>query len=299
MAPVRYLAPYVVILAFQYVFAKNALEYATPAAVGLMFCALSFAILFPITRGRVILTRQMLTFSFIFWASGACWLFGLNYISSAQSAVLSFTMPLFAIPLSVYMLGERSSHLEVYGGLVGFAGVTLFNLPLLTGGFETLGAALALGDALLWAVFTVYMKRLSTQDSLQTMATAFLFCVPLWAVLALADFGFRPSFALGFDVAYLSLLASIVALYLWAALLKLEKVTKLTVIIFLIPVITLAYGVVTSGVVPSYLTVAGIALIFVGIYASNILGHRGEEPTVRPAGGGPRAQDSAADQHPS
>ena len=82
-------------------------------------------------------------------------------------------------------------------------------------------------------------------------------------------------------------------------LLKLEKVTKLTVIIFLIPVITLAYGVVTSGVVPSYLTVAGIALIFVGIYASNILGHRGEEPTVRPAGGGPRAQDSAADQHPS
>ena len=89
--------------------------------------------------GKVILTRQTLIFSFIFWASGACWLFGLNYISSAQSAVLSFTMPLFAIPLSVYMLGERSSHLEVYGGARGLPGVTLFNSLCSTGGFETLG----------------------------------------------------------------------------------------------------------------------------------------------------------------
>jgi drug/metabolite transporter (DMT)-like permease len=296
LAPVRYLAPYVLILAFQYVVAKDALNYATPATVELVVCALTFAVLFSITGGKVILTRQTLVFSFFFWASGACWLFGLNYISSAQSAILSFTMPLFAIPLSVYMLGERSSRLEVYGGLVGFFGVILFNLPLLNGGLQTLGIALALGGALFWAVFSVYMKRLSSQDPLRTLTTGFLFCVPPWAVLAVVDFGIKPSFDFGFDIAYLALGASIVNLFLWAALLKLERVTKLTVVIFVTPVITLVYTVITTDVLPSYLTLAGVALIFVGIYASNILGHRGEESAPSPApGDAPRAPISASD----
>jgi drug/metabolite transporter (DMT)-like permease len=300
LAQLRYLAPYILIIAFQYVVAKDALNYATPAVVELTACALTFAVFFVLTRVRLILNGQTLIFSFFFWASGAGWIYGLEYISSSQSAILSFTMPLFAIPLSVYLLGERSSRMEVYGGVVGFAGVILFNVPFLDGGLEVLGIALALGGAFLWALFSVYLKRLSSQDSLQTLSTGFLCCTILWAVVAVADFGARPSLNLGFDVGYLGIASGVVALYLWSALLRSERVTKLTVLIFVTPVITLVYGVVTTGVVPSYLTLAGVVLIFVGIYASNILGHRGEgsESSQRPvepivASGPP------PDQHPS
>jgi drug/metabolite transporter (DMT)-like permease len=240
-------------------------------------CAMTLAVLFILTRGKLALTKQTLSFSVFFWASGVCWLYGLTYISSAQSAILSFTMPLFAIPLSVYMLSERSSRIEAHGGMVGFAGVILFNIPLLKGEFDALGISLALCGAFFWAVFSVYMKRLSFQDPLVTLTTGFLVATPLWALLAIFDFRFQLSYNLAFDIGYLVLAASVLSLYLWGRLLKLERVTRLTVIIFVTPVITMAYDVITTGVVPNWLALAGVALIFIGIYTSNILAHRGEK----------------------
>jgi drug/metabolite transporter (DMT)-like permease len=262
-------------------------------------CATSLAVLLVITRGRMIATKQTLVFSFFLWASSVCWIFGLSYISSAQSAILSFTMPLFAIPLSIFLLGERSSRVEVYGGLVGFSGVVLYNVPLLSGGSTILGVALALSNAFFWASFSVYWRKLSSQDPLQTLTTATMLCLVLWVVLASVDFGIRPTANLAFDLLYLGLASGIVALFLWAALLKTERIAKLTVIIFITPVITLAYGIATTRVIPSYITLAGVALIFVGIYASNILGQRGGAASSdRPKGPALGSEPSAPDQQP-
>jgi drug/metabolite transporter (DMT)-like permease len=43
------------------------------------------------------------------------------------------------------------------------------------------------------------------------------------------------------------------------------------------PVVTLIYGVATTGSIPSYVTLAGVVLIFAGIYVSSILGARSAE----------------------
>jgi hypothetical protein len=53
-----------------------------------------------------------------------------------------------------------------------------------------------------------------------------------------------------------------------------EKLAKLSTMLFMAPVVTLIYGVATTGVIPSYITVAGVVLIFAGIYTSNILGKK-------------------------
>lgn len=194
-------------------------------------------------------------------------------------------MPLFVIPLAVIFLKERSTRAEVYGAFVGFAGIVLFNLPLLSGRTTVLGAGITLADAFFWALYSVYMRKLRGQDTVQTLATGFFFGFILYSVFSLTDLRATPSLNLAGDVLFLGLVAFALNFYLWMAMIKVEKVGRLTTIVFAAPVITLAYSVVTTGVLPSYVTIAGVALIFVGIYASNIIGAK--KPTAPAAAQAP------------
>ncbi|MDA4137373.1 MAG: DMT family transporter [Thaumarchaeota archaeon] len=283
MASFRYLAPYILITAFTYVFAKDALSYASPFVYGALTTLVCCVVLFIITRGKLVLNRDTILFAVFYWLSGACLLLGLNFISAAQSAILSFTMPLMAIPLSVYVLGEKASRIEAYGAVVGFVGVVVYNIPLLGGTVTLIGVGLVLGDAFFWALFSVYMRKLRLQDPIQTLATGSLVSFLFYGALSFADFSFRPSLNLLFDVGFLGVVAWALNPFLWMALLRTEKLAKLTTLIFIAPVVTLVYGAATTGVIPSYITLGGVALIFIGIYTSSILGGRSADAVSPPA----------------
>ena len=283
MVPVRYVAPYILITAFQYFLGKDALAHTSPFVFGTMTTLLMTAALFTMSKGfKPILNRDTLLFSVFYWLSGASWLFGLNYISPSQSAVISFTMPLFAVPLSVWVLSERAPRIEILGAVIGFVGIILFNLPLLTGRATVLGVGLTLADAFFWALFSVYMRKLRTQDTPRTLATASFFSFVLYGAFSMTDFSVLPSVNLAVDVTFLGLVSGALNFYLWMALVKVEKVGKLTTMIFLAPVITLIYSVATTGVIPSYITLGGVGLIFLGIYAANIIGSRGTQSAPVP-----------------
>ncbi|MGA2666223.1 MAG: DMT family transporter [Nitrososphaerales archaeon] len=274
-APPKYLVPYILVTAFQYFLAKDALGRASPFVLGAMDALVMTAALFALSRGfKPVLNGPTLLFSVFYWLAGATWLLGLEYISPSQSAIISFTMPLFVIPLAVWILSERGTRVEVYGALVGFAGIVLFNVPLLNGGSTTAGLVLTLVDAFCWALFSVYMRKLRAQDPIRTLGTASLLGFLLYGAFSFTDFSFRPSAALGVDVAFLGLLSGVLNAALWMALVKVERVGRLTTMVFLAPIITLLYTVTTTGVVPSLVTLGGVALIFVGIYASNVLGEK-------------------------
>lgn len=283
MASAKYLFPYILITAFTYVFAKDALSYASPFVYGALTTFVTCIAFFVVTRGKLILNKDTILFSVFYWLSGACLLLGLNFISSSQSAILSFTMPLIAIPLSVYVLAERASRVEAYGAVIGFAGIVVYNLPLLGGTVTLIGVGLTLGDAFFWALFSVYMRKLRLQDPAQTLATGALVSFLFYGALSFTDFSFRPSLNLAFDVGFLGIIAWALNPFLWMALLRTEKLAKLTTLIFIAPLVTLVYGVATTGVVPSYITLGGVVLIFVGIYTSNILGGRDADLVQPPA----------------
>ena len=86
--------------------------------------------------------------------------FGVAQIPSGRAAILAYTMPVWAVPLSVWLLRER-----VTGGKLVGLGLGLGGLALLLGeSFVSLGAAplgslLVLGAALSWAFGTVLQKR--------------------------------------------------------------------------------------------------------------------------------------------
>jgi len=272
MLPLRYIVPVILILAFQYFFVKDALNYASPIVFQTMVYLIMAAALSVACGFRYIFSRKMVLFCLAFWLSGICWMVGLSYVSAPESAILAFTMPLFSIPLAIFLLRERSAPEELVGAVVGFSGVVLYNLPLLMGGPTILGIALSLGNGFFWALFSVYGRKLAAQDPIQTIATAAVLGVAADIVLSVFDFTLKPSVNLAVDVGYQGILGTTVSLILWMRLLKLEKTSKVTTLTFVAPVITLAFGVAITRVIPNYLSIVGVVLIFAGIYVANILG---------------------------
>jgi drug/metabolite transporter (DMT)-like permease len=127
-------------------------------------------------------------------------------------------------------------------------------------------------------MFSVYGRKLSSEDPVRTIATASMIGLVADAGLCAFDFRLTPSLNLATDLAYQGLLGGALSLFLWLRLLKLEKTSKVTTLTFIAPVITLAFGVALTGVVPDYLSIGGVILIFVGIYVANILGRQKAEP---------------------
>lgn len=81
--------------------------------------------------------------------------FGLMSIPSGRAAILAYTMPLWAIPLSVWMLGERLTRLKMAGLLLGMGGLAL----LIGDDIGSLGSVLIVGAAVSWAIGSVLQKR--------------------------------------------------------------------------------------------------------------------------------------------
>jgi drug/metabolite transporter (DMT)-like permease len=86
--------------------------------------------------------------------------FGVKMIPSGRAAILAYTMPAIAIPLSVWLLGERLAPAKLAGLALGMAGIALLLGEGFTGiGVSPLGSALVLGAAASWALGAVLQKK--------------------------------------------------------------------------------------------------------------------------------------------
>jgi drug/metabolite transporter (DMT)-like permease len=273
----RFLVPYVFILAFLYVFTKDGLDYASPYSFMTLSSLIAAAALFLYSKKfRPILnadTALISVFSFLSWGT---WIVGLKTVSPAQSAILSFTMPLFSLPLSVVILKERASSLELLGSLVGFGGIVLYGLSLTGSSGTEEGALLTVINAVFWALYTVYFRKAKNQDPVQTTATMFLLSGAGFAVLSVFGWSLALTARFALDLVFVSLIGSALGVYLWMYLTGVEKISRLTTLTFAAPVITLVYQTVALGEAPSLLSLAGVALIFSGIYLSSVIAERKE-----------------------
>src|SRR6185295_7197549 len=86
--------------------------------------------------------------------------FGLTMIPSGRAAILGYTMPALAVPLSIWLLGERPTLQKLLGLALGMAGLALLmGEALYTVGSAPLGSALVLGAAASWACGVVLQKK--------------------------------------------------------------------------------------------------------------------------------------------
>jgi drug/metabolite transporter (DMT)-like permease len=197
--------------------------------------------------------------------------YGLAYLPSGRAAILAYTMPAWAIPLSVLLLGERFTARRLLGLAFGMAGMAL----LVWDEFHRLqgaprGALLVLGAAVTWAIGTILQKKYPVRAS-RAAFTAWLMLlggVPIYAgALLLEDFrklaDVGPASALG--AAYNVLLAFAWAHWAWITLASSVSVTVFSLSMLVIPVVGVFSGMLFLGEHPGWKEFAALGLVLASL----------------------------------
>jgi drug/metabolite transporter (DMT)-like permease len=266
-----YLIPYILMSSFQYQFAKDGLKFIDPLTfMGLRYL-IAGTICFTIARNfRPILNKNTVLLSLFTFLSSALWATGLTYVSPAQSAVLSYTMPLFAIPLSILLLREYATRLVWTGAIIGFFGVVIYGIALTSSGGSLLGVALSVSNALFWALYSIYYRKLMNQNPVQTVATQFFLGGLMFFPFVPFTFFLNPTPAFFIDLGYVSLIGGVLTLLVWNALVRTDTIGRVTTLVFAVPAASVMIQSALTRELPSPLEIAGICVMFAGIYVSRL-----------------------------
>ncbi|WP_297214832.1 DMT family transporter [Thermoplasma sp.] len=270
MKEIKYLIPYVIISSFSYYFAKNGVNQVSPAIFMSMRYFIAGLSLLPFAK-HMKLSWSVVVLSVMTSTSTALWAYGLIYVSPAESAILSYSMPVFSLPIAFLMVKERPSRIEIAGIAIGFAGVMLYGLPLMHG-FTLFGAVLTLANAVFWALFTVYYRKLKEEDPISINTMQFF----IGGVILLAyipfDARFDPGLSFIADVLWMALLGGSVQFILWNVMIKMSSVNKITVLAFSVPIFTMILSIFIDHEIPDLMEIAGVITMFTGIFISRLRG---------------------------
>jgi len=204
-----------------------------------------------------------------------CWnllvVFGLRLIPSGRAAILAYTMPAWAIPLSVLFLGERMSRRKLLGLALGMGGIALLlvrEVTSFTG--APLGALMVLGAACTWAIGTLLQKKYPVQAPVAPL-TAWLMLVggaPIYvgALLfddfsALRDVSLWPALAVTYNV----LFSFAWAHWAWIKLATSVSVTTFSLSMLMTPVVGVLSGMLFLGEHPGWLEFSALALVLASL----------------------------------
>jgi drug/metabolite transporter (DMT)-like permease len=198
--------------------------------------------------------------------------FGVAMIPSGRAAIVAYTMPLWAVPLSVWLLGERVSGRKLVGLALGLGGLALLLLESFTGlGAAPLGSLLVLGASVSWALGTVLQKRFPVNLPVgpYTAWIMLLGGVPIFvgAVLledwhALQDVGV----AAWLGTAYNVVIAFAFAHWAWIKIATSVPVSVFSISMLLIPVIGVMCGMLFLGERPTWAEYAALALVIAALF---------------------------------
>lgn len=269
MEYLKYLIPFILINSMMYTVAKDSLNYSQPFIFMSLRFAVASSIFYLSFRNSVTLpNKDMILLGLFSAASGAAWLLGLNYVSASDSAVLSYTMPFFAIPLSYKLLKEKIRVGSLIGAILGISGVIIYSETLPLGQSTFLGVALTLVNAFFYALFTVYYRKLR---GVMIGNVLFWQCfVSLVVFLPLSVIRPRIELTQNFiiDVAFVSVMGGAIMFYAWSTLARKENIGKLAALVYLVPVMTMVYEFLLYGHLPTFFALCGAVVMIFGVYVS-------------------------------
>jgi len=197
--------------------------------------------------------------------------FGVGMIESGRAAILAYTMPVWAVPLSVWLLGERITRRKLVGlglglgGLVLLLGESLFSL-----GAAPVGSLLVLGAAVSWALGTVLQKRIpvSLPVGPYTAWIMLLGGTPIFiGALLFEDFSDlrEVSVIAWLGTAYNIVIAFAFAHWAWIKIATSVPVSVFSISMLLIPVVGVVSGMLFLGERPTAAEYAALALVLAAL----------------------------------
>jgi drug/metabolite transporter (DMT)-like permease len=264
----KWLVPYVIVASLQYQFTKDGLYYSSPFVLMTFRYVFTGVVFYFLGGRRIPLDRDALLVAGFSSASTLLWAVGLNDVSAGDSAILSYTMPLFSIPIAFIVIKEKILSREILGALVGFSGVVVYSFSL-GHGSQPLGATLTLVGAVFWAAYSVYYRKLRNRDPIPIFTTQFLVGSIPGAVGSLFYPQISPGINLLVDVVYIVLFSGVVLFFLWNGLLRRGRVGRITTLGFAVPAVTIVIDSVRTLALPSSLAVLGGVMMFIGVSIAN------------------------------
>jgi drug/metabolite transporter (DMT)-like permease len=208
-----------------------------------------------------------------------CWnmmvAFGLTMIPSGRASILAFTMPVWSVPLSAWLLAEKITPRKIAALVLGMAGMALLiGEDLNVVGRAPIGALLTLGAALSWAIGTVLQKRwpLGLPMGSFTAWTMLLGGVPVFLGTFLFE---RDAWQPVGNDALLALLYNIFiafafAYWAWFKIASTVSVTVSSISVLSVPIVGVICGFVFLGERPSLQEYSALACVVLAILAINL-----------------------------
>jgi len=200
---------------------------------------------------------------------------GLSFTTSINGSLLNTAAPVFILLLASMGFGERISWAEVAGVAVSIVGVVII---IARGSLETLAAlkvnagdALVMAAVLLWAVYTVLLRRWRIQlPPMVFLFATIVLSLPLPVATSALEYALgapAPSpNAIGWlTIVYLGLFPSIGAYACWNFGVRRAGPARATLFQYLIPVFAAGLAVPMLGEEVRLFHVAGAALIMGGL----------------------------------
>ncbi len=266
MKEVKYLIPYVIFTGFTYYFAKNGVFYASPFVfMGLRYL-IAGSILLGISR-KFTFNRNILYLSLMTMTSTIFWAFGLLYVSPAESAVLSYSMPLFSLPIAFVLVKEKPTHAELIGIIIGFTGIMIYGFPLIHG-FTMIGMILTIVNAFFWGMFTVFYRKLKEEDPVSINGSQFIIGAAVMLTLSVFDFRLVINTSFAIDLIWLATLGGALQFLLWNYMIRISQVNRITVLAFSVPIFTMILSAFISRSIPDDISIIGVIVMFFGIMIS-------------------------------
>jgi drug/metabolite transporter (DMT)-like permease len=197
--------------------------------------------------------------------------FGVAMIPSGRAAILGYTMPVWAVPLSVWLLGERITRRKLLGLGLGLGGLVLLLAESFAGlGRAPLGSLLVAGAALSWALGTVLQKRfpVSLPVGPYTAWIMLLGGVPIFVgTLAFEDWHALRNVGVTawLGTAYNVVIAFAFAHWAWIKIATSVPVSVFSISMLLIPVVGVVSGMLFLGERPTWAEYAALVLVLAAL----------------------------------
>jgi len=207
-------------------------------------------------------------------------IYGVGMLASGRAAILGYTMPVWGVILSAWLLTEPFTKRRALGTALGCAGLLLLlGEDFWAVGRSPLGAMLMIGAAVSWALGTVMMKSwpVSLPASSFTGWQLLIAAVPIIvAALAYERGTFNP-FALSLmpmiGVLYNLLVSFLFCYWAWTRIALVAPVGVSSLSVMFIPVIGVFSGMLMLGETPSWQDYVALLLV-VGALATVLLPSR-------------------------
>lgn len=205
---------------------------------------------------------------FNFTAWNVCVAYAIPLLSSGRAAILGYTMPLWGVLFSTWILRERLSARRFLGLVLGMTGMLLLLWNELASVERSpLGALLMVAAAISWALGTVSMKRWPIALPASSL-TAWQMAIGMVPIMLYAIVWERGSFDFSTlsppaiaGVLYNLIVAFIFCQWAWVKIALLAPVSVSSVATLLVPVVGVFSGVLVLNEKPHWQDYAALVLV--------------------------------------